>query len=76
MMVRVADCPASGKKLQIRLRYRLRLPVGGGRLHRGRIQVSAMSELLAIIGIFGLGASIVVNLVLIAWLRKADDAQQ
>jgi hypothetical protein len=38
--------------------------------------MSAMSELLAIVGIFGLGATIVVNLVLIACLRKADDARE
>lgn len=34
-----------------------------------------MSELLAVAGIVGLGASIVVNLVLIACLRKADEAR-
>lgn len=34
-----------------------------------------MSELLAVAGIVGLGASIVVNLVLIACLRKADQAR-
>lgn len=34
-----------------------------------------MSEILAVVGIVGLGASIVVNLVLIACMRKADQAR-